>query len=141
MGSWLAAAHGETLAAAGDRDAAMRAFDDAYNLLPADPVDPALPFLFLGGAHLDRWRGNALALVGDAEALDQLTTALGRLPPTWVRARSRLLVDLAYAHAAAGERDAALNRAREARAIARQISSDRRLRRLDRLVLPQGRVA
>jgi tetratricopeptide (TPR) repeat protein len=141
MRSWLAAAHGETLAAAGDRDAAMRAFDDAYNLLPADPVDPALPFLFLGGAHLARWRGNALALVGDAEALDQLTTALGRLPPTWVRARSRLLVDLAYAHAAAGERDAALNRAREARAIARQISSDRRLRRLEHLVLPQGRVA
>ncbi|WP_345610445.1 tetratricopeptide repeat protein [Pseudonocardia adelaidensis] len=141
MRAWLAAKHGETLAAAGDRDAALRAFDDAYGLLPADPVDPALPFLFLGGAHLDRWRGNALALVGDAEALDQLTAALARLPPTWARARSRLLVDLAYAHAAAGDRDAALGRAREARAIARQISSDHQLRRLDRLVLPQGRPA
>jgi tetratricopeptide (TPR) repeat protein len=141
MRAWLAAAHGETLAAAGDRGAALRAFDDAYGLLPADPVDPALPFLFLGGAHLDRWRGNALALVGDAEALDQLTAALARLPPTWARARSRLLVDLAYAHAAAGDRDAALGRAREARAIARQISSDHQIRRLDRLVLPQGRAA
>jgi hypothetical protein len=141
MRAWLAAAHGETLAAAGDRDAALRAFDDAYGLLPADPADPALPFLFLGGAHLDRWRGNALALVGDAEALDQLTAALAQLPPTWARARSRLLVDLAYAHAAAGDRDAALGRAREARAVARQISSDRQLLRLDRLVLPQGRAA
>ena len=36
-----------------------RAFDDAQALLPADPVDPALPFLFLGGTHLNRWRGNA----------------------------------------------------------------------------------
>jgi hypothetical protein len=141
MRAWLAAAHGETLAAAGDRDAALRAFDDAYGLLPVDPVDPALPYLFLGGAHLDRWRGNALALVGDEEALDQLTAALARVPPTWARARTRLLVDLAYAHAAAGDRDAALDRAREARAIARQISSDRQLRRLDRLVLPQGRPA
>lgn len=96
-----------------------------------------MPFLFLGGAHLDRWRGNALALVGDAEALAQLNAALDRLPPTWARARSRLLVDLAYTHAAAGDRDAALSRAREARTIARQISSDRQLRRLDRLVLPQ----
>jgi tetratricopeptide (TPR) repeat protein len=141
MRAWLAAAHGETLAAAGDRDAALRAFDDAYGLLPVDPVDPALPYLFLGGAHLDRWRGNALALVGDPEALDQLTAALARLPPTWARARSRLLVDLAYAYAAAGDRDAALGHAREARAIARQISSDHQLRRLDRLVLPQGRPA
>jgi hypothetical protein len=139
MRAWLAAAHGETLAAAGDRYAALRAFDEAYALLPADPIDPALPYLFLGGAHLDRWHGNALALVGDAEALDQLTAALARLPPTWARARSRLLVDLAYAHAAAGDRDAALGRAREARSIARQISSDHQMRRLDRLVLPQGR--
>ncbi|MGH3586917.1 MAG: tetratricopeptide repeat protein, partial [Pseudonocardia sp.] len=139
MRAWLAAAHGEALAAAGDRDEALRAFDDAYSFLPADPVDPALPYLFLGGGHLDRWRGNALALVGDPGALDQLTAALAQLPPTWARARSRLLVDLAYAHAAAGDRDAALSSAREARAIARQISSDHQLRRLDRLVLPQGR--
>jgi len=59
--SWLAAAHGEELAAAGHRDEALRAFDTAGALLPSDPSDPALPFLFLGGAHLDRWRGHALA--------------------------------------------------------------------------------
>ena len=141
MRAWLAAAHGETLAATGDRDGALRAFDDAHALLPADPVDPALPFLFLGGSHLDRWRGNALAQVGDAEALDQLTRALAQLPASWVRARSSLLVDLAYAHAAAGDRDAALSCAREARTIARQINSDRQLRRLNRLILPRGHAA
>ena len=88
MSAWLAAAHGETLAASGNRDGALRAFDDAQALLPADPVDPALPFLFLGGSHLDRWRGNALAQVGDPEAIDQLTGALAELPASWVRARA-----------------------------------------------------
>ena len=139
MRAWLAAAHGEMLAADGDRGGALRAFDDAETLLPADPVDPTLPFLFLGGAHLARWRGSALAQLGESEAIDQLTDALARLPGSWVRARSGLLVDLAHAHAAAGDRDAALGRAREARATARQINSDRQLRRLDRLILPRGR--
>jgi len=143
MTAWLAAAHGETLAASGNRDDALRAFDDAQALLPDDPVDPALPFLFLGGSHLDRWRGNALAQVGDAEAIDQLTAALAELPASWVRARAGLLVDLAYAYAyaATGNRDAAISHAREARTIARQINSDRQLRRLDRLILPPGKAA
>ena len=141
MSAWLAAAHGETLAASGNRDDALQAFDDAQALLPADPVDPALPFLFLGGSHLDRWRGNALAQVGDAEAIDQLTGALAELPASWVRARAGLLVDLAYAYAATGNRDAAMSHAREARTIARQINSDRQLRRLDRLILPPGNAA
>ena len=141
MRAWLAAAHGETLAASGSRDGALRAFDDARSLLPADPVDPALPFVFLGGSHLDRWRGNALAQVGDPEAIEQLTVALAKLPVSWVRARAALHVDLAYAYAATGDRDAAMSHAREARTIARQINSDRQLRRLDRLVLPAGYAA
>jgi tetratricopeptide (TPR) repeat protein len=139
MRAWLAAAHGETLAASGQRDGALRAFDAAQVLLPADPADPALPFLFLGGAHLDRWRGNVLAQLGEPEAIDQLTGALARLPQVWVRSRAALLVDLAYAHAAAGDRDAALTHARDARRLAQQIHSDRHLRRLATLVLPTGR--
>jgi tetratricopeptide (TPR) repeat protein len=134
--AWLAAAHGETLAAAGHADDARRAFDVASGLLPTDPVDPALPFLFLGDSHLDRWRGNALARVGAPDAIDQLTDALARLPADFVRARTGLLVDLAYAHAAAGDRDAALGHARQARRLAAQIKSDRQQRRLNRLVLP-----
>ena len=134
--AWLAAAHGETLTTAGHADDARRAFDTASDLLPADPIDSALPFLFLGDSHLDRWRGNALARVGAPDAIDQLTAALTRLPADFVRARTGLLVDLAYAHAAAGDRDAALTYARQARRLAAQIKSDRQQRRLNQLVLP-----
>jgi tetratricopeptide (TPR) repeat protein len=136
--AWLAVAHGETLAAAGHADDARQAFDIASDLLPTDPVDPALPFLFLGDSHLDRWRGNALARVGAPDAIDQLTAALARLPTDFVRARTGLFVDLAYAHAASGDRDAALNYARQSRRLASQIKSDRQQRRLNQLVLPGG---
>ncbi len=141
LGAWLAAAHGETLAAAGQADDARLAFDIANGLLPSDAVDPALPFLFLGDSHLDRWRGNALARVGAPDAIDQLTAALACLPADFVRARTGLLVDLAYAHAAAGDRDAALDYSRQARRLAAQIKSDRQQRRLNRLVLPGGTAA
>ncbi|MGW0893301.1 tetratricopeptide repeat protein [Saccharopolyspora sp. NPDC002578] len=134
--AWLAAAHGEGLSAVGQRDDALRAFDQADQLLPAEPVDPALPFLFLGGSHLDRWRGNALSKLGEAEAIDQLTDALPRLPEAFTRARTGILVDLAFAYAAAGERDAALEHSRQARRLASQIKSDRQLRRLSALILP-----
>jgi tetratricopeptide (TPR) repeat protein len=136
--SWLAAAHGEGLAAAGRHDDALRAFDTAAALLPTDPEDPALPFLFLGGAHLDRWRGHALARLGDRDAIDHLTDALQRLPASFVRARTGMLVDLAHAHATAGDRDAALHYARQAKRLAAQIKSDRQLRRLAALILPPG---
>lgn len=134
--AWLAAADGEALAAVGDRDGALRAFDEAEELRPPDSVDPALPFVFLGQGHLDRWRGSALASLGDPEAIRALSAVLDRLPPAWVRARAGLLVDLAHAHAAAGDRDGALTHARAARRLAQQIHSDRHLQRLDHLVLP-----
>jgi tetratricopeptide (TPR) repeat protein len=136
--AWLAAAHGEALAAAGHGDDARRAFDMADALLPANPVDPELPFVFLGGSHLDRWRGHALTRLGAPEAIDQLTDALARLPAAFVRARSGLLVDLAYAYATAGDREAALTHTRHARRLAAQIKSDRHQHQLSRLVLPGG---
>lgn len=138
LASWLVAAHGEGLAAAGHRDEALRAFDAAGSLLPADPVDPSLPFLFLAGAHLDRWRGHALSRLGEPDAVNQITDALPRLPAEFTRSRTSMLVDLAYAHAAAGDRDAALQHAREAKRLAMQIKSDRQLRRLGGLILPTG---
>lgn len=138
LNAWLAAAHGEGLAAAGRRDDALRAFDAAGGLLPNDPADPSLPFLFLAGAHLDRWRGHALSRLGEPDAVDQLSDALPRLPAEFTRARTGMHVDLAYAHAAADDRDAALAHARQAKRLATQIKSDRQLRRLDRLILPTG---
>lgn len=139
--AWLAAAHGEGLAVVGERDGALRAFDAADALLPTDPADPALPFLFLGDSHLDRWRGNALARLGDTNAINQLAGALPRLPATFVRAKVGMLVDLAYAHAAADDRDGALGYARQARRFGLQIRSDRHLRRLRGLTLPGSGVA
>lgn len=136
--SWLAAAHGEGLAAHGERDDSLRAFDAANALLPSDPVDAALPFLFLGGTHLDRWRGNALSQLGDPDAIDHLTDALPGLPSTFTRAKAGMLVDLAFAFAAAGDRDEALSYARQAKRLASQVKSDRQLRRLSGLILPAG---
>jgi tetratricopeptide (TPR) repeat protein len=134
--AWLAAAHGEGRAAASQRADALRAFDAAGALLPSDPVDPALPFLFLGGAHLDRWRGHALARLGEPDAIDHLSEALPRLPAAFIRAKTGMLVDLAFAYAAVGDRDAALEHSRQARRLGSQIKSDRQLRRLSGLTLP-----
>lgn len=134
--AWLAASHGEGLAAFGDRDNALRAFDAAHALLPENPQDPALPFVFLGGSNLDRWRGNALAKLGEPDAIDQLTAVLARVPGEFTRAKGGTLVDLAFAHAAAGDREAAQHYARQARRVALQIKSDRQLRRLGTLILP-----
>ena len=134
--AWLAAALGEGFAATGNRAGALHAFDEARALLPSDPRDPELPFVFLGDSHLDRWRGNVLARLGDGEAIDQLTDALDGLPPEFTRARVGMLVDLAFAYAAAGERSTALDFARQARRLGQQIRTDRHLRRLGRLILP-----
>lgn len=81
-------------------------------------------------------RNNALSKLGEAEAIDQLTDALPRLPEAFTRARTGILVDLAFAYAAASERDAALEHSRQARRLASQIKSDRQLRRLSGLILP-----
>jgi hypothetical protein len=128
--SWLAAAHGEGLAAAGLGDDARRAFDAAYALLPTDPVDPALPFLFLAGAHLDRWRGHALARLGDPEAVPVLTDALHRLDPTFTRAATALRVDLAIALTDTGERDEARAQVQFAGDMAAEIGSARQQGRI-----------
>lgn len=128
--AWLAAAHGEGLAAAGLRDEALRAFDAAGTLLPAEAVDPTLPFLFLETVHLDRWRGHALARLGDADAVDVLTGALERLDPTFTRAETSLRVDLAVALVAMGERDGARPHAERAERLAADIGSVRQQHRM-----------
>lgn len=132
--AWLAAAHGEGLAAAGRRDDALRAFDAAGSLLPTDPVDPTLPFLFLESVHLDRWRGHALARIGDDEAVDVLTGALERLDPTFIRAETSLRVDLAVALVAMGDQDGARTQAERAERLASEIGSIRQQRRMLALV-------
>lgn len=134
--AWLAAADGEFLAHLGDTDAALRAFDKADTLLPTDTRDDALPYLALDESHLMRWRGSALARLAAPAAIEELTNALTRLDSTFVRAQCGLRTDLAHAYAAAGHRDQAREQARTARQLALQLGSQRLLRRLDTLRLP-----
>ena len=134
--TWLIAARGEGLAAHGQADAALRAFDEAQTRLPPDPNDPTLQFLMLNPSHIARWRGHALSRVRDRRAVPEIEAVLNGNNPTTLRARTGSLVDLAYAHAVMGNRDAANEYSRQANRLATQIGSERQKRRLARLLLP-----
>jgi tetratricopeptide (TPR) repeat protein len=131
--AWLAAAHGEALAAFGDRTASLHAFDHAAQLLPDDPSDER-PYVALDVIHLTRWRGHALARFGDPDATTVLTSALNRLDPSFVRAGTALRVDLVLALAAIGEMDEARTRADQAIRLAAQVGSARQRRRVTRFL-------
>jgi tetratricopeptide (TPR) repeat protein len=128
--AWLAAAHGETLAANGDRSESLRAFDKAAELLPSDSIDPEGPYVALDQVHLARWRGNALAQFADPDAVGVLSGALDRLDPTFIRAETGLRVDLATALAALDERTEARAQAHRAEQLAERIGSARQRRRM-----------
>jgi hypothetical protein len=131
--SWLAAAHGEALAADGQRLASLRAFDRAAMLLPSDTSTADGPYVALDPVHLARWRGHALARLGEPEAVDVLSSALGHLDPTFTRAETGLRVDLATAFLVMGEREQGGIHASFARALAVEIGSARQQRRIDQL--------
>jgi len=138
LATWLTAAHGEALAATGNRDAALIAFDKARHTLPIEHNHPDLPFILLSEGHLSRWRGSALTRLGEHEAINELEHALHTITTNTARAQTAMLTDLAFAHAATGDRDAALTYASQARRLANQIGSDRQRRRLTTLILPIG---
>jgi hypothetical protein len=131
--SWLAAAHGEALAANEQRSASLRAFDRAASLLPTNMAAPDGPYVVLDPVHLARWRGHALARIGEPEAVDVLSSALSRLDPTFTRAETGLRVDLATAFLALGEHEVGSAYAMRARTLATEIGSVRQQRRIDRL--------
>ncbi|MGH3825550.1 MAG: hypothetical protein ACRDQX_00010 [Pseudonocardiaceae bacterium] len=132
--AWLAAAHGEALAAHGDPDASLRAFDHAADLLPNDPADDR-PYVALDPVHLARWRGHVLARFGHPDAITVLSDALSRLDPSFVRAETALRVDLATALAASGDHDEARTHADRASALADGLGSQRQHRRLKTLAV------
>lgn len=68
--AWLLGAQAEMLALNGDVEACKRSLDAANQSLPSDGMlrDPDMPSIFLTDAHLARWRGHTLALVGDSQA-------------------------------------------------------------------------
>jgi hypothetical protein len=131
--AWLAAAHGEALAAHGDGTASLHAFDRAAELLPSGAADDR-PYVALDIVHLARWRGHALARFGHPDAITVLTNALDRLDSTFVRAETALHVDLATAFAANGDRDEARTHADQAAQLAAQVGSARQRRRITTLL-------
>jgi tetratricopeptide (TPR) repeat protein len=132
--AWLTAGYGEACAAQGDRRASMLAFDEALNSMPSQHEYDQTPYLVFDPTHLARWRGSALARLGEPEAVDVLSDVLNRLDPTFTRAATALRVDLVQVLTATGEREAAMAHAEPARLLAAQVGSTRQRRRLDALL-------
>lgn len=132
--SWLAAAHGETLAANNQHRDSLRAFDMAAELLPVAASNRDGPYVALDTVHLARWRGHALARCGDPQAIAVLYGALDGLDPTYSRAETALRVDLAMALIAAGEQVTARTQIDHANDLANEIGSARQRQRVYMLV-------
>jgi hypothetical protein len=132
--AWLKAAEGETLAAVGDRAAALRALDAAADALP-DHSDGELPYVMLDAGHLARWRGHCLARLGDGAAIDNLESALEMMGEgQYGRAEVGLRVDLALAYQARGDVMAARLQAQLAADNADLTGSARQRRRISTLL-------
>lgn len=133
--AWLYAAEAELCAHAGLPDDCLRALDLAEASIPRGPEarDPDMLSIFLNGAHLARWRGNVLALLGDVDAVTSLYGALEVIDPTFVRAQAGLHADLAQAHLVRAEYDDADAHLRKARLLANRTGSVRQRRRIDQL--------
>jgi len=133
LDAWLHAAEAEAHAAVGDEVGCRRALDRAERARPSDPSDPTLPFLFLAGTHLDRWRGNCLATLGADEALRDLTLALGAMDG-FNRAEAGVRCDLAVVLSRRGETDEARRQAVRAQELATATHSLRQRRRIERVL-------
>ncbi|MEV5338913.1 XRE family transcriptional regulator [Streptomyces sp. NPDC052676] len=134
--AWLFAAEAEMCAhVPGLADDCRRALDAAMATIPPGPEDrdPDMLSIFLNGAHLTRWRGNVLAMLGDDDAVTSLYDALKGIDPTFVRAQAGLHADLAQAHLARAEYDDANTHLRQARLLASRTGSVRQRRRIDML--------
>ncbi|MFF9275039.1 XRE family transcriptional regulator [Streptomyces griseosporeus] len=134
--AWLFAVEAEMCAPVpGLADACRRALDAAMASIPPGPEDrdPDMLSIFLNGAHLTRWRGNVLAMLGDEDAVTSLYDALKGIAPTFVRAQAGLHADLAQAHLARAEYDDADTHLRKARLLAGRTGSVRQRRRIDML--------
>ncbi|WP_328737937.1 tetratricopeptide repeat protein [Streptomyces bobili] len=133
--AWLLAAEAELCGHAGMVDDSKRALDAAMEVIPPGPEDrdPDMLSIFLNGAHLARWQGNVLALLGETDAVGSLYAALEIADPSFVRARAGLHTDLAQAHLARAEYDDAQTHLRQARLLAGRTGSVRQRRRVDLL--------
>lgn len=128
--SWLHSADAEVLAAAGQPNQARRALTAADARMPHTPLEPDLPYVVLDQVHLARWRGSALAHLGDESAIDDLSSAVALMDSTFTRAGAGLHSDLALALARSGEIDQAKEHIELAGDLANAVGSDRQRRRI-----------
>ncbi|MGW0893311.1 hypothetical protein [Saccharopolyspora sp. NPDC002578] len=128
--AWLAASHGETLAANSQHDEALDLFDESARLLPVEHAEPIGPYIVLDETHLARWRGHAASHSDHIGSISISKRALRRLDPTFARAETSLRVDLATAFAALDRSSESINQIRRARDIAQRIGSARQLKRI-----------
>ncbi|WP_416531517.1 XRE family transcriptional regulator [Streptomyces coelicoflavus] len=133
--AWLYAAEAEICARAGLHDDCRQALEKAERHLPPgeEVRDPDMLSIFLNAGHLARWRGNALALIGNDDAVSNLYSALETADPTFIRASAGLRCDLAQAHVARGEYDQAQEHLRQARLVASRTGSVRHRRRIEQI--------
>ncbi|MFJ6915054.1 XRE family transcriptional regulator [Streptomyces sp. NPDC101133] len=133
--AWLYAAEAEICARAGLHDECRQALEKAeQHLPPGEEVrDPDMLSIFLNAGHLARWRGNALALIGNDDAVSNLYGALETADPTFIRASAGLRCDLAQAHVARGEYDQAQEHLGQARLVASRTGSVRHRRRIEQI--------
>lgn len=133
--SWLHGVAGEIAAILGDSGSSMRHFERAVALLPADAHDPDAPYVVLDEHNLARWRGSALARLGDEAAITDLQHALGGVNPAHLRAGAQLNTDLAHSLAAADHLHEACEALSTARPLAARAGSARQELRIKKLEL------
>ncbi|WP_433827729.1 hypothetical protein ACQP2E_37845 [Actinoplanes sp. CA-015351] len=133
--AWLWAVLGEMQAIIGADQLSRNASERAERLLPANPADPAVPYIMLNEFHLARWRGAAFARLGDESAIDEMHFALTGTDSSWARAKAQLHVDLAYSLVTAKHEDQAVRQLDHARDLAIGIGSRRQKRRIRDLEL------
>jgi tetratricopeptide (TPR) repeat protein len=130
--AWLAAAHAEASAIAGNASDALRALDQADEAFrQVEPGSGPRWLSYFDQAHLVRWKGHCLVLVGQPETtLAVLQEALDLVDASFVRARAGALVDLATLHLRQGEIDATCNVLGQAFRLARETQSTKNQRRI-----------
>ena len=130
--AWLAAAHAEASAMAGNADDALRALDQADEAFQqVEPGSGPRWLSYFDQTHLVRWKGHCLVLVGQPEtALVVLQEALDSVDASFVRARAGALVDLATLHLRQGEVDATCEVLGQAFRLACETQSTKNHRRI-----------
>jgi tetratricopeptide (TPR) repeat protein/transcriptional regulator with XRE-family HTH domain len=130
--AWLAAAHAEASAIAGNAGETLRALDQADEAFQqVEPGSGPRWLAYFDKAHLVRWKGHCLVLVGQLEtAFAVLQEALDSVDASFVRARAGALVDLATLHFQQGEVEETCNVLGQAFRLARETHSTKNQRRI-----------